>query len=77
MPLHKFKSFESARQAQWTFRPDAAYYDRLAKLFDLAAALNPTKFPQGIFKYRSFAEAQQHRQEVELANALKKKNPPA
>ena len=75
MPVYKFKSFEEAQVALWTFKPDQVYYRRLSQLWDLAATLCPPRFPHGIFKFRTMAEANAHRRQVELSNALNKTIP--
>jgi hypothetical protein len=69
MPVQKFKTFEEAEKALWKFHPDAAYYDRIAELWDFANKLNPISYPKGIFKFRTIEEANKHRDEYELAHA--------
>jgi hypothetical protein len=71
MPIYKYKTFEAAERALWNFHPDEAYFDNVAQLWDFANTLSPIDYPKGIFKYRSIEEANQHREEVELAHAKK------
>jgi hypothetical protein len=72
MPVQKFKTFEEAEKALWNFHPDEAYYARVAELWDFANKLNPISYPKGIFKFRTIEEANKHREEWELAYAIKK-----
>jgi hypothetical protein len=72
MPVQKFKTFEEAEKALWNFKPDDTYLARVAELWDFANKLNPISYPKGIFKFKTIEEANQHREEVELAQARKK-----
>ncbi|MCI0515964.1 hypothetical protein L0128_22345 [candidate division KSB1 bacterium] len=69
MPVYKYKTFEEAERALWNFFPDEAYYDRVAELWEFANQLSPITYPRGIFKFRTIAEANQHREAFELAHA--------
>ena len=69
MPVYKYKTFEEAERALWNFHPDAAYYERVRELWKFADQLMPIKYPRGIFKFRTFEEANRHREEIELAFA--------
>jgi hypothetical protein len=66
MPIYKYKSFEEAERALWNFHPDAAYYQKVAKLWNFANQLRPIKYPRGIFKFRTIEEANRQRDEWEL-----------
>ncbi len=68
MPIKKFKSFEEAEQDLWCFSPDIEYYNRIDKLFKMAANLYKVKYPSGVFKYKSFAEAQQQLMNWKIEN---------
>jgi hypothetical protein len=57
MPVYKFNSLEEAEKALWTFSPDDKYYQRLSQFFELATTIKPLKYPLGVFKYKTFAEA--------------------
>jgi hypothetical protein len=61
MPVYKFKTFEESEKALWCFYQDKEYYKRVSELFDLAEKLCPINCPQGIFKFRTIEEAQEHR----------------
>ncbi|MBI1930716.1 hypothetical protein HYR99_41530 [Candidatus Poribacteria bacterium] len=69
MPVYKYKTFEEAESALWNFHPNAAYFNQVAELWKFANQLCPITYPQGIFKYRSIEEANQQRDEWELAHA--------
>lgn len=64
MPIRKFRSIEEMDQARhelWCDRPDAAYFERVGKLWELSSRVNPRTLPRGVFKFRSLQEAQAHR----------------
>jgi len=69
MSVYKYKTFEEAERALWNFHPNAAYFKQVAELWKFANQLCPITYPQGIFKYRSIEEANQQRDEWELAHA--------
>ena len=71
MPIYKYKTFEEAERALWNFNPDERYYDRVAELWEFANELNPIQYPRGIFKFKTFEEANKHRLEIEIAHARK------
>lgn len=56
MGIVKFRTFEEAEQALWTFTPDHAYFERIRELFDVAQRLRPTAPKPGIQKFRSIEE---------------------
>ena len=72
MPIQKFKTFQEAEKALFTFTPDKAYYKRVAALWDFADKLNPISWPKGIFKFKTIEDANKHREEIELAQVRKK-----
>ncbi|MBN1352898.1 hypothetical protein JXJ21_26145 [candidate division KSB1 bacterium] len=69
MPIYKYTTFEEAEKALWNFNPDEKYYDRVAELWDFASDLSSINYPKGIFKFKSIDEANQHREEIEIAHA--------
>lgn len=73
MAVLKYKTFEDAEQALWNFNPDENFFREIHELFIFAAKLNPVVYPRGVFKYKTFEEAQERRLEWELQNALDKK----
>jgi len=60
--IKKFKTFEEARRDLWVMNPDDVYYKRLSEFYELAASLIKRKIPQGIFKFKTFEDAQKHRE---------------
>jgi len=72
--VYKYKSFADAERALWDFRPGIEYYKRLARYFMLTEKICPPSFPRGIYKYKSFEEAQQQRMEWIVENAVKQKS---
>lgn len=69
MPVYKYKTFEEAERALWNFHPDEAYFKQVADLWEFANALNPIRYPCGIFKFKTIEEANKHRDDIELAHA--------
>ena len=57
MPLYKYKTFKEARQSLWNYNPDAAYYRRVAQLFNIGFKLAPPVCRRGVFPFRSIEEA--------------------
>lgn len=74
MPVKKFKSFEEAEKDLWCFKPDENYYKRIKKLFKEASELSNTHYPPGVYKYKTFKEAQDdmHRWQLESQNTERK-----
>lgn len=69
MPVYKYKTFEEARLGLRCKEPDRAYLRELNSLFALADGLSPSKYPSGVFKYRTIEEANKQRHEWDLSNA--------
>jgi len=69
MAVYKYKTFEQARQGLWCKEPDGTYFRALNSLFALADGLSPSKYPSGVFKYRTIEEANKQRQEWDMSNA--------
>ena len=64
MPVKKFRSIEemdASRRELWCDEPDAAYFQRVADLWELSSHINPRKWPKGVAKFRSLEEAQADR----------------
>ncbi|MFH0975663.1 MAG: hypothetical protein V1874_07750 [Spirochaetota bacterium] len=57
MPIYKYKSFEDARRALWTYNPDAVYFKRIARLFEIGFRLSPPVCKRGVFPFHSIEEA--------------------
>lgn len=69
MPVYKYRTFEEAERALWNFKPDEAYFKRVAELWEFADQPNSIIYPNGIFKFQNIEEANKHRDEVELEHA--------
>ena len=63
MPVQKFKSFQEAREALFVLKPDKDYPTFLFEFFELQGKLFTKKFPHGVFKFRSFEEAQKQKED--------------
>ena len=72
MSIQKFKTFEEAEKALWNFNPDSGYYKRIGAFFKLFSKLSKFSYPNGIFKFHSFEEAQKHKMNLVIEAALKK-----
>jgi len=62
--IKKFKSFEEARRDLWVMNPDENYYRGLKEFYALASKLIKPKYPKGLYKFKTFEEAQKHREEI-------------
>ncbi|MEI6206668.1 MAG: hypothetical protein WCP20_07795 [Desulfuromonadales bacterium] len=56
MGVTRYRTFEEAEQALWNFAPDAAYYEQVRAMFDLAERLRDHSFKPGLTKFRSIAD---------------------
>jgi hypothetical protein len=72
MPIQKFKSFEEAEKALWTFKPDSEYYKRIRAFYRLFSKLSKFSYPRGVYKFRDLEEAEEHKMNVILNAAIKK-----
>lgn len=55
----------------WVMVPDANYYRRVARHWDLVNQLRPPNIQKGIFKFKSIQEANQHRDNIDFESALR------
>lgn len=68
--IKKFKTFEEARRDLWVMEPNDEYYRRVIAFYDLAASLiKPRSIEKGIFKFKTFEEAQEHRRRQSLRSS--------
>lgn len=69
MSIQRFRTFEEAEQALWCSKPDKAYFQRVAWLWELSDRICPRSYPKGIFKYRTIQEANKDADRWITANA--------
>lgn len=67
MPVQKFRSFEAAREALWGEPGDPAHLRRVAWLWAFSDRLYPLRFPRGVHRCASIAEANLQRERWEAA----------
>lgn len=59
MPVRKFRSIEEMKaEARWYEPGSDALYQAIAELWRASAAMYPARFPPGVYKHRSFEEAE-------------------
>lgn len=71
MPTYKYRDLDEADQALWNYNPGSDYFREINELFSMSEKLNPPACYRGLWKFKTFEEARQHRLETELENALK------
>ncbi len=64
MTVQKFKSFEEAERAQWNFHPDEKYYREMISFYKLFCKLSKFSYPKGVFKFKTFEEAEKHKMDA-------------
>lgn len=72
MPVEKFKTFEEAERALWNFKPDVEYFRKVREFYGLFFKLSRFTYPKGIYKFRTFEEAEEHKMKLIVSAALKK-----
>lgn len=64
--IKKFKTFLEARMDLWEMNPDEKYYRRLKDFYGLAAKFRKkNNYPRGLFKFKTFQDAQNFQEELE------------
>lgn len=56
MGVIRFRTFEEAEQALWTFEPDNEYFEQVRSTFELAERLCRLSPQPGVTMYRSIEE---------------------
>lgn len=69
MTIQKFKTFEESEKALWNFNPDKEYYDKVRAFYKLFFRLNKFSYPKGIFKFKTFEEAEEHKMKAIISSA--------
>ena len=69
MSIQKFKTFEEAERALWNFNPDQKYYEQVRALYKLFSKVNKFSYPKGIFKFKTFEEAEVHKMNAIINSA--------
>lgn len=65
MPIKKYRTIEEMNaddKMLWCDKPDDAYWRRLDNLWKRTKAIDPRKYPKGIFKFRTIEEMNEHRE---------------
>jgi hypothetical protein len=68
MPIRKFRHVAEMEDTQWYQRGDPALFAAIARVWDFAQRTCPLRFPPGVYKHRSFADADAQRERWEAAN---------
>jgi len=68
MPIRKFRDVSEMEDTLWYDRGDPALFAAIARVWDFARRTCPQHFPPGVYKHRSFAEADAQRERWEAAN---------
>ena len=64
--IKKFKTFEEAEHDLLCFNPDEAYYKRVIEFYELASHLIKRKPFKGVLKFKTFEEAQAHKESLRI-----------
>jgi len=67
-----FKTFEEAERALWNFNPDKEYFRKVTEFYGLFTKLSKFSYPKGVFKFRTFEEAEEHKMNAIINAALKR-----
>ena len=68
MPVRKFRDVSEMEETLWYERTDPALPRAIARVWDFSARVCPLRFPPGVHKYRSVADADADRERWEQAN---------
>lgn len=62
--IKKFKTFEAASRDLWEMNPSEIYFKRVRNFYGLASFLVKHKIERGIFKFKTFEDAEKHLEEI-------------
>lgn len=65
MPVRKFRSVDEMNQPVWRRPGDPELYRTIKAVWERSLAMNPRRFPPGVYKFRSIEEMN-HAQEQAL-----------
>lgn len=68
MPIRKFRDVSEMEDTLWYEPGDPALFAAIARVWDFARRTCPMRFPPGVYKHRSLAEADEQRERWEAAN---------
>jgi hypothetical protein len=68
MPIRKFRHVDEMEDTLWYERGDPALFRAIASVWDFAERTCPLRFPPGVYRHRSFADADAQRENWEDAN---------
>ena len=63
--IKKFKTFEDASRDLWEMNPSEIYFKRVRNFYGLASFLVKHKIERGIFKFKTFEDAEKHLNGIE------------
>ena len=77
MPIRKFRHVAEMEDTLWYERSDPALFGAIARVWDFAQRTCQLRFPPGVYKHRSFTDADTQREQWEAANfeAFQKRRP--
>jgi len=68
MPIRKFRHVGEMEDTLWYERGDPNLFAAIARVWDFAERTCQPRFPPGVYKHRSFADADAQRERWEAAN---------
>jgi hypothetical protein len=68
MPIRKFRHVGEMEDTLWYERGDPTLFGAIARVWDFAQRTCQPRFPPGVYKHRSFADADAQRERWEAAN---------
>ncbi len=68
MPVRKFRSLQQMEDSLWRSSEDPRLAEAIARVWEFADRTCPRRFPPGVYRHRSIAEAQSLRDQWEEDN---------
>ena len=63
MPVHKYKTFQEARDALLVKNPDESYYRMLSGFYEAFCKIFTKRFPHGVYKFKCIEDAQKQKED--------------